>query len=110
VRGSAQTGAYAPPQSPRAKLNFDLKLEIVREDVPGAEAPGFDDKAWSIVSTPHSFNDVDSFRTIISHSGGDRGTYKGWPGTESISSSPPSSPATRSFSNSKACGKPATSS
>ena len=30
-----------------------------------------------MISTPHSFNDVDSFRKIISHSGGDLGTYKG---------------------------------
>jgi beta-galactosidase len=26
---------------------------------------------------PHTFNDVDSFRQLISHAGGDRGTYKG---------------------------------
>jgi beta-galactosidase len=45
--------------------------------VAGAEAPAFDDSQWTTVSTPHSFNDVDSFRKIISHSGGDLGTYKG---------------------------------
>ena len=73
----AQTAPYAPPQSPRAKLNFDLNWKFIRDDVPGAEAPGFDDSAWTTVSTPHTFNDVDSFRQIISHSGGDRGTYKG---------------------------------
>jgi len=73
----AQTAAYAPPASPRAKLNFDPSWKFIRSDVPGAEAPGFDDSAWTTVSTPHSFNDVDSFRQIISHSGGDRGTYKG---------------------------------
>jgi beta-galactosidase len=75
--GAAQPAAYAPPQSPRAKVNFDLNWKFIREDVPGAEAPGFDDSSWATVSTPHSFNDVDSFRQIISHSGGDRGTYKG---------------------------------
>ena len=74
---AAQTGAYTPPASPRAKMNFDLNWKFVRRDVPGAEATGFDDSAWTTVSTPHSFNDVDSFRQIISHSGGDRGTYKG---------------------------------
>src|ERR1035441_1927312 len=72
-----QTAPYAPPLSPRAKLSFDLNWKFVREDVPGAEAPGFDDSAWTTVSTPHTFNDVDSFRQIINHSGGDRGTYKG---------------------------------
>ena len=74
---SAQTAPYAPPQSPRAKMNFNLNWKFIREDVPGAEAPGFDDAAWTTVSLPHSFNDVDSFRKIISHSWGDLGTYKG---------------------------------
>jgi beta-galactosidase len=77
IGGGAQTAAYTPPQSPRTKMNFDRDWKFFREDVTGAEAPGFDDSAWATVSTPHSFNDVDSFRQIISHSGGDRGTYKG---------------------------------
>ena len=74
---SAQKALYTPPPSPRAKINFDCNWKFVREDVPGAEAPSFDDSPWTNVSTPHTFNDVDSFRQIISHSGGDRGTYKG---------------------------------
>ena len=67
----------APPASPRVKLNFDLDWKFVRDDATGAEAPGFDDSEWATISLPHSFNDVDSFRQIISHGGGDRGTYKG---------------------------------
>ena len=74
---AAQTKRYAPPISPRAKLSLDLSWKFIREDVAGAEAPEFDDSAWSTISTPHTFNDVDSFRQLISHSGGDRGTYKG---------------------------------
>ena len=74
---SAQTTLYTPPPSPRAKINFDSNWKFIRDDVPGAEAPAFDDSTWTTVSTPHTFNDVDSFREIISHSGGDRGTYKG---------------------------------
>ena len=73
----AAPGAYTPPASPRATYNFNLDWRFIREDVPGAEAPAFDDAQWSRISTPHSFNDVDSFRRIISHSGGDTGTYKG---------------------------------
>ena len=69
--------AYIPPQSPRARLNFNLNWRFIREDVSGAEVAAFDDSKWATVSTPHSFNDVDSFRMIISHGGGDRGTYKG---------------------------------
>jgi beta-galactosidase len=77
IQAAAQTSPYAPPPSPRAKLNFDLNWKFIRDDVAGAETPGFDDSSWTTVSTPHTFNDVDSFRQIISHSGGDRGTYKG---------------------------------
>ena len=69
--------AWAPPASPRATLNFNLDWRFLREDVAGAEAVEFDDSKWAVVSTPHTFNDVDSFREPISHSGGDRGTYKG---------------------------------
>ena len=58
-------------------MNFNLNWKFIREDTPGAEAPGFDDSAWTTVSLPHSFNDVDSFRKIISHSGGDLVTFKG---------------------------------
>ena len=72
-----QTALYTPPRSPRAKLNFNLNWRFIREDVTGAEISSFDDSHWATVSTPHTFNDVDSFRTLISHNGGDLGTYKG---------------------------------
>jgi beta-galactosidase len=71
---------YSPPQSPRHEYNFDLGWKFFKEDkgkVDGAAAVDFDDSAWESVGTPHTFNDVDSFRTIISHSGGDRGVWKG---------------------------------
>ena len=73
----SQTSPYIPPESPRATVNFNVDWKFFRDDVKDAEAAGFDDSKWATISTPHSFNDVDSFRTIISHSGGDRGTYKG---------------------------------
>ena len=69
--------AFTPPVSPRQKFNFNLDWKFLREDVPEAQSASFDDAKWTTVSTPHSFNDVDSFRTLISHSGGDRGTWKG---------------------------------
>ena len=74
---AAASAPYNPPQSPHATLNFNLDWKFFHDDVLGAEAPAFDDSKWATISTPHTFNDVDSFRTIISHSGGDRGTYKG---------------------------------
>jgi beta-galactosidase len=76
-QASAAGAAYAPPSSPRSTLNLNLDWKFIREDVSGAEAPGFDDAKWATISLPHSFNDVDSFRMMISHGGGDRGTYKG---------------------------------
>ena len=70
-------GSYSPPQSPRSTLNFNIDWKFIRDDVPGAEAPAFDDSQWATISTPHTFNDVDSLRKIIVHSGGDIGTYEG---------------------------------
>ncbi len=75
--GLAPAATYQPPKSPRVRFNFNIGWKFIREDATGAEAPGFDDSKWATVSLPHSFNDVDSFRTIISHGGGDRGTFKG---------------------------------
>jgi beta-galactosidase len=77
VLAAMQGGGYTPPKSPRATFNFNLDWKFFRDDVPGAEVPAFDDSQWSTISTPHTFNDVDSFREIIVHSGGDVGTYKG---------------------------------
>jgi len=68
---------FTPPASPRVTYNFNAGWKFIRQDVPGAQEVSFDDSQWETVSTPHSFNDVDSFRVIIDHSGGDRGTYKG---------------------------------
>ncbi len=73
----AADAPYVPPASPRITFNFNLDWRFIREDIAGAEGAGFDDSKWETVSTPHTFNDVDSFRTIISHSGGDRGGYTG---------------------------------
>jgi beta-galactosidase len=68
---------FDPPASPRQTYNFNPDWKFIRQNVAGADAVTFDDSAWTTVSTPHSFNDVDSFRKIISHGGGDTGTFKG---------------------------------
>jgi len=73
----ADAPRFTPPASPRVTYNFNAGWKFIRQDVPGAQEVSFDDSQWETVSTPHSFNDVDSFRVIIDHSGGDRGTYKG---------------------------------
>src|ERR1017187_8715116 len=73
----ATESRYTPPASPRVTYNFNADWKFIRQDAPGAQAVAFDDSQWETVSTPHSFNDVDSFRVIIDHSGGDRGKYQG---------------------------------
>src|SRR5580698_355808 len=77
VVARAQGAPYVPPTSPRVVFDFNPDWRFVREDVAGAEALAFDDSKWATVSLPHTFNDVDSFRTIISHGSGDRGAYTG---------------------------------
>ena len=58
---------FTPPASPRATYSFNSGWKFIRQDVPGAQEMSFDDSLWETVSTPHSFNDVDSFRVIIDH-------------------------------------------
>jgi beta-galactosidase len=73
----APANAYTPPATPRLKLNFNLDWRFVFADPANAAAPGFKDSDWAPVSTPHTWNDVDSFRKLISHGRGDQGTAKG---------------------------------
>ena len=73
----AAAPAYTPPASPRATYNFNPGWKFVFGDQPGADQPGFDDSKWTNVSLPHTWNDVDSYRNFISHSGGDRGEKNG---------------------------------
>ena len=74
---SSSQSAYTPPASERAEYSFDIGWRFIREDVAGAEKPAFDDAAWSVVSTPHTYNDTDTFNRIISHGGGQVGAYMG---------------------------------
>ncbi len=45
----------------RVTLNFNPDWRFIKEDPAGAEAPAFNDAAWTIVSAPHTYNDVDTF-------------------------------------------------
>ncbi len=68
---------YTPPPSPAAVYSFNPGWKFIREDVTNAEQVTFDDSKWSDVSAPHTYNDVDSYTAIISHSGGDRHAWSG---------------------------------
>jgi len=45
----------------RTILNFNPDWRFIKADPAGAETLGFDDRAWAIVSTPHTYNDTDTF-------------------------------------------------
>lgn len=68
---------FASPSSSRVRYSFDRNWKFLREDAAGAQAPDFDDAAWADVTTPHTYNDVDTFNRIISHGGGQEGAYMG---------------------------------
>ena len=44
-----------------SKLNFNPDWKFLKADPAGAAAPAFDDTAWSSVSLPHTYNDIDTF-------------------------------------------------
>ncbi len=68
---------FLPPASPRTTLNFNPGWKFFKGDDTNAAAVSFDDSQWNEVSAPHTFNDVDSYTAIISHSGGDRKAWSG---------------------------------
>ncbi|HXB75113.1 MAG TPA: DUF4982 domain-containing protein [Candidatus Acidoferrales bacterium] len=53
------SGAAVAAES--AKLNFNPDWKFLKADPAGAAAPAFDDSAWSTVSLPHTYNDIDTF-------------------------------------------------
>jgi beta-galactosidase len=63
---------FKAPASTRATYNFNPGWKFAFGDTTGAEKPGFDDTAWAGVSLPHTWNETDSYRAFISHSGGDQ--------------------------------------
>jgi beta-galactosidase len=66
-----------PTSSTDAAFSLDPGWQFIRQDVTGAQATAFNDSAWGTVSTPHTYNDVDSYTRLISNSSGDTGTYTG---------------------------------
>ncbi|HZL11982.1 MAG TPA: DUF4982 domain-containing protein [Prolixibacteraceae bacterium] len=63
---------FQPPTSPRATYNFNPGWKFAFGDTTGVDQPDFDDSSWASVSLPHTWNDIDSYRAYISHSGGDQ--------------------------------------
>jgi len=69
--------AFTPPASPSSVTSFNPGWKFYKGDTTNAEQTAFNDSQWSDVAAPHTFNDVDSYTDIISHSGGDRHSYAG---------------------------------
>lgn len=68
---------YSPPDSPHVVSSFNRGWRFIRRDVAGADRAAFDDSQWQEVSTPHTYNDTDTYDELISHSGGERHQYMG---------------------------------
>jgi beta-galactosidase len=58
--------------------NFNLDWRFLKDDLAGAEAPGFDDSRWERVSAPHTYNDRDTFDNWSLP--GHRGEQEQWSG------------------------------
>lgn len=69
---SQSSGLFVPPASPRATYNFNADWKFSFGDTAGAEQTQFNESNWSNVSLPHTWNDTDTYRSFISHSGGDQ--------------------------------------
>ncbi|MBD0726522.1 hypothetical protein B6A10_15210 [Flavobacterium sp. L1I52] len=63
----------------RTKYNFNLDWKFIKENPAKAESEKFNDKSWTTVSCPHTFNDIDTFDDYSA--GGHDGESKQWRGT-----------------------------
>jgi beta-galactosidase len=45
----------------RLVLNFNPDWKFIKANPTNAQAPGFNDSKWQTISTPHSYNDTDTF-------------------------------------------------
>ncbi len=54
-------GLWQVAAGDRISLNLNPDWKFMKADVGGAQKPEFDDSGWTTISTPHTYNDVDSF-------------------------------------------------
>jgi beta-galactosidase len=65
-------------RSERLTLNFNADWRFLKADPADAAEPGFNDRDWSVVSLPHTFNDTDTFDNFALP--GLRGELNQWSG------------------------------
>jgi beta-galactosidase len=56
---AASSGGASAKSRPRRTIDLDKDWRFLRADAPGAESPDFDDRAWSRVAIPHTWNAQD---------------------------------------------------
>ncbi len=56
---ATRAAPYTPPASPRTDTLLADNWRFLRADAAGAQAPAFDDSAWTTVSVPHTWNGLD---------------------------------------------------
>jgi beta-galactosidase len=61
--------AFTEPKTAHVTYNFNPGWKFIKEDVQGSEAAAFNDSAWADVSTPHTYNDTDTFDGLITRGG-----------------------------------------
>jgi beta-galactosidase len=70
--------AALPLSADRATIDFNRDWRFLKSDPANAAAPAFDDAAWITVTTPHTFNDTDTFDNWSLP--GHRGEQQQWSG------------------------------
>src|SRR3954470_951089 len=58
---ATSTPTLESSRASRQVLNFNPDWRFIKDDIAGAHAPAFNDAGWQLVSTPHTYNDVDTF-------------------------------------------------
>jgi beta-galactosidase len=81
----APDGAPPPPEGDagiptgdRLKFNFNHDWKFIKQDVPAAVDPAFDDSTWKDVSLPHTYNDIDHYENWIGNGDSNHFTGKTW--------------------------------
>ena len=67
---------FVVPVNPRAQFSMNPGWKFIKQDVAGADGMNIDDSKWETVSTPHTYNDIDTYDEIISR-GGEKSEYMG---------------------------------
>lgn len=53
------TDSVSASSSPRLTLDLDSGWRFIRQDVPDAQDPAFDDSSWQSITLPHTWNNLD---------------------------------------------------